>query len=123
MGKMTWLTPFVDAWKSKTLTTPNCKRLAKELGIIKANLKSSGVPEKQIHDRLLKHWQEYVHRTPVVYLSPTRFRETFKYWDPEARYRADVDRKLDAEQKRKPAERRNESVPTRLGDILEMPKP
>ena len=110
-----WVRECIDMVKAKTGTSPNGRRWAGELGIIRKDTKAPTAVVKM-------YLKEYLYRTPTGYVSPTRFRETFKYWDPGIRHRADVDRKLDEEQRARKAERRGEGTPTRLADILEMPK-
>ena len=123
MGKWTWLTPYVEAWKAKTGTPPNCKRLAMELGIVK---RSESGPKEKVEAKMLAYWKEYVKETPAKYLSPTRFRETFKHWDPTIRQRVRIDKQLDAEQRQKARDNREEQARregkmTRLSDIIELP--
>jgi len=83
-----WVKECGEMWKAKAGADPNWKRLAGELGRVK---RQTGAPPAII----VRHFREYLYRTPIAYLSPTRFRETFKYWSPEIRARADVDRELD----------------------------
>lgn len=91
-----WVTECGEMWKTKTGTSPNWKRLAGELGRVRDE---TGAPPATIKH----HFREYLYRTPIAYLSPTRFRETFRYWSPADRTRADIDRELDARLQEKEA--------------------
>jgi hypothetical protein len=83
-----WITECGELWKAKAGCDPNWKRLAGELGRVRRQTK---LPPEMI----VGYFREYLYRTPIAYLSPTRFRETLKYWNPAERTRADVDRDLD----------------------------
>jgi len=103
MGKSTWLTSFADAWKRVTGIQPNFKRLARELGIVRDTLIDGGLSKSEALRKMQRHWKEYLYWTPAKWLSPTRFRETFKYWDPAVSQRARVEKVLDKENKKKEA--------------------
>jgi len=69
---------------------------------------------------MFEHWREYLYRTPMAYVSPTRFRETFRYWSPTIRRRVDMDKELDRELRAKETQRREDTSegPQRIGDLL-----
>ena len=89
-----WITECGELWKAIGGTSPNWGRLAGELGRVRRETGAS--PEVIQH-----HWKEYLHRTPLGYWSPTRFRETFKYWDPGIRHRLDIEKQLDRQMREK----------------------
>ena len=118
----TWLTPFADEWKLyNDGVGPNWKRLAFELGMVKDALTAKGHSEEDARRIMFQHWREYLYRTPMAYVSPTRFRETFRYWSPTIRRRVDVDKQLDRELAEKEArqESRQDGGMQRIGEILE----
>jgi phage replication O-like protein O len=111
--RKSWLTVFGEAWKRKVGADPNWKRLARELGILK---------RAYTLEKIERNWREYLYQTPTKYLSPTRFRETFSWWDPVIRQRTRIDKALDEKRKRKEAEASQrtggmQSMGELLGDV------
>jgi len=116
------LSPFGEEWaRYNDGVGPNWKRLARELGILKDTLTEKGHSEEDARRIIFERWREYLYRTPLAYASPTRFRESFKFWSPTIRRRVDVDKELDRELKAKEAKRRQPTGdgPQRIGEILE----
>lgn len=65
-GKVTWLTPFFDAWAKKCGGELNCGAAAK---ILKPLVKEFG------EAKILDEWTDYLGCTPPMYCSVVRFGE------------------------------------------------
>ena len=73
-SKVTWLTPYWDAWIDAYGGKPSAGILSKAL--------------KPVHDEhgeaeVLRRWQHYLGRTPAEYANPHRFASTFGRWEPK----------------------------------------
>lgn len=67
MAKITWLTPFADAWKTQNGGDMAYGQAARSLAPV---IKEIGDVEA------LVRWEWYLRTTPAQYASPTRFAQT-----------------------------------------------
>lgn len=70
-ARLTWLTPFWNAWIDEYGDEPDGGRLASGLA-----------PLVRRHDpaTVLEHWRNYLGSTELRFVSPRRFAETFPAW-------------------------------------------
>ena len=73
-SKVTWLTPYWDAWTDAYGGEPNGGILAKAL--------------EPLHDKhgeavVLPRWRYFLNETPAGFVNPHRFASTFGSWEPQ----------------------------------------
>ncbi len=77
IGKLTWLTPYTDAWKARMGGDPNFG----QLGTVMKNLEREHGAQK-----VLEHWAAYLANpdTPDRVKNPSHFAQKFGLYAPEA---------------------------------------
>ncbi len=75
---MTWLTPYIEAWKSQFGGEPAMGPLAKAL----KKLEESHPPKE-----VLAHWRRYLAKAEPLFANPARFSQTYGSWKPKQTYK------------------------------------
>jgi hypothetical protein len=114
--RTTWFTPFEEALRKKTGTSPNRGQWMQALRIIR---RDTG---HQYDDEIIRRFLAFLAKTESRFVSPNYFRRIYHNCTPEGQHRLAVDERLDREHearvKRNLAKPRQAADPTAIGDLV-----